>query len=120
MQTPLERMVSARPVALCAAEITTGVPLHPDQPASVAIDLVLKAVASGGKSGIGSVGLKGRVALRALAFEGLDAVATLATPALAALRPVLAPGLPALTDLHLVGHLALPAKKALSRSAGGS
>ena len=98
---------------------TTGVPLHPDQPASVAIDLVLKAVASGGKGGIGSLGLKGRVALRALSFEGLDAIATLATPALAALRPVLAPGLPALTDLHLVGHLALPAKKGSVAISGG-
>lgn len=91
---------------------TTGVPLHPDVPSSLAVDLMLKAVSRGGKGATGSLGLKGKVALRALAFQGLDAMATLATPALAALRPVLAAGLPALTDMRFSGRVALPAKAA--------
>lgn len=90
---------------------TTDVPVHPDGPASLAIDVVLRALSRGGNGATGSLGLKGRVALQTLTFQGLDATATLAAPALAALRPV-APGLPALTDLHLSGHVALPAKAA--------
>ncbi len=91
---------------------TTGVPVHPDEPASLPIDLAVKAVIHGGKGATGSLALKGKVALRTLAFQGLDAAVTLATPALAALRPVLSPGLPALTEMRFSGHVVLPAKAA--------
>lgn len=88
---------------------TVGVPMHPDERASLPIDVKAQAVPTGGKAASGSIALKGKLALSALSFEGLDAMATLSTPALAALRPVLTQALPALTGVTFDGQVVVPA-----------
>lgn len=84
---------------------TTGVPLHPDGPMSLPIDL--KAVAAAPGDGRGSFGLKGRITLQTLNYQQLDATASLITPALASLRGVSSPALPALTEVDARAHLVL-------------
>jgi len=88
---------------------TVGVPTHPDERASLPIDVEVQAAPTGGKAASGSLALKGKLALRALGFEGLDTMASLRTPALAALRPVLTQALPALTDVTFDGQVVVPA-----------
>jgi len=88
---------------------TVGVPMHPDERASLPVDVKLQAAPTGGKAASGSVAFKGKLALHALGFEGLDGTAALRTPALAALRPVLTQELPSLTDVSFDGQVMVPA-----------
>ena len=84
---------------------TTTVPVHPDEPATLAIDLTATSPTPAPARFTATI--KGALALQALAFDRLDADATLTTPALAALRP-LAPAVPALTALDAAAHLVIP------------
>lgn len=82
---------------------TVGVPLHPDEPGRVAVDVL-------GKGEAGTLGVKGSLGLRALGFDGLDAGLTLAAPDLVALEDWGLAGVPALTGVQAAGHVVVPAK----------
>ena len=78
---------------------TAGVPPRLDDASSIPLDL---AVATTTKD---SLGVKGKLALKAGGFDGLDATIAMRSPALAKLGPMVARALPALTDMSWDGHL---------------
>ena len=80
---------------------TVGVPLHPDEPGRVAVDVL-------GKAEAGTLAMKGSMGLRTLVFDGLDAGMTLVAPDLVALEDWGLVGVPALTGVRATGRVVVP------------
>lgn len=91
-----------------------GVPLHPDGPTNVPIDLTIQTGSSENpnkRPGVsrGSLAVKGTLALHTGRFAGLNANVALRLSALAELSGAASHPLPTLTDVGLDAQLALPA-----------
>ena len=84
-----------------------GVPVHPDGPVSLPIDLTARPTPNAAATG--TLALKGKLTLDTGTFGGLDAAVELRTPTLANLRPFVPRTLPGLTDVLVRGRLAIPA-----------